>query len=164
MILQWISKKLVLNLWRKNLPRFVNRDSLSQAAVETSKQNARPELRWTELRWTEESSVDRECLENWQEMQDFHQKKKLDTLWRMFLIGFNMRCQHVRSSRLEYLSNELGFLMEVNNKTLLSDSSIWLYQMRCNSSKLCRFCKFLRHGRQWLRNFHRNLWFQNAAP
>ena len=30
----------------------------------------------------------------------------------MYLIGFNMRCQHVRSSRLEDMSNKFGFLLD----------------------------------------------------
>ena len=35
------------------------------------------------------------CLENWQEMQDFHQKKKLCALRRTYFIDFSRRCQHV---------------------------------------------------------------------
>ena len=113
-----MSKKLqlILNLWRKNLPRFVNRDSLSQAGVETSKQNARPGgLRKTEV-------IKRGKRMPGELARDAGLSSE-EEIGRVMKNVFD-RLQHAMSTRTFFTTRrpELGFLLDV--KTLLSD-----YQM-----------------------------------
>jgi len=66
------------------------------------------------FRWIDELGNERECLENWKEMQNVHQKKKLCALWKMY---WSASTGDVNTF---FTTKRFGFLLDV--KTLLFDT------------------------------------------